>query len=365
MIGPRSRTARVALLGVILGSSVSSLRAVTVQDPLAAEIARWAAFLRDDPTAGIEMLASLKQDTEPGLARTEKALHDGRSLLALYRLASVQANLAPAAYLLERSAAQRQQEAEFEKEWARMGEALKGDLTPPDAMALAGVRPAAVRAVGEAALPKVRVLYEASLEYGRNTMPDAGLYYVGAALAQKQFAAFCRSLSVPTPQGEPSLRSLDGELDALQTELLAAYRPPASIDRHPQFIIANAAIKEARELEAAGLRYGALYRYLEATLRVAQARAPAAPPDADALARRLREWDLRLSGGGVDQSLGRLYLEAAQANADATAGADPAVASAIVADVLPRYLAALEPAPSRPSRPKSEVTVTLVRWPYT
>jgi hypothetical protein len=262
----------MAVLGVILAAAASSLRAVAVQDPLATEIARWVAFLREDPTAGIEMLASLKQDIEPGLLRLEKAQRDGQSLLALQRLASVQATLAPAAYLLERSPEQRKQEAEFEKEWARMGVELTADLAPPEATAFAGVRPAAVRALGEAALPKVRILYEAALEYGRNTMPDSGLYYVGAALAQKQFAAFCRSLSTATVQAEPSLRTLEGELDALQGELLAAYRPPASIDRHREFIVASAAIKEARELEAAGLRHGALYRYLEAVLRVELAR---------------------------------------------------------------------------------------------
>jgi hypothetical protein len=311
------------------------------------------------------MLASLKQDVEPAMARLEKAQRDGQPLLALHRLASVQATLAPAAYLVERSPEQRKQEAEFEKEWARMGVELKADLAPPEATALAGVRPAAVRAVGEAALPKVRVLYEAALEYGRNTMPDAGLYYVGAALAQKQFAAFCRALSTPTAQAEPSLRSLEGELDTLQGELLAAYRPPASIDRHREFIVASAAIKEARELEAAGLRYGALYRYLEAVLRVEQARAPAASPDAEALASRLREWNLRLSKGPVDQSLGRLYLEIAQANLDTSSGGELAVSSAIAEDVLPRYVATLEPAAPRPSVPKPEVTVTLVRWPYT
>jgi hypothetical protein len=37
----------------------------------------------------------------------------------------------------------------------------------------------------------------------------------------------------------------------------------------------------------------------------------------------------------------------------------------LVADVLPRYFAALEPARPAPSRPAPKVTVTLVRWPYT
>jgi hypothetical protein len=36
-----------------------------------------------------------------------------------------------------------------------------------------------------------------------------------------------------------------------------------------------------------------------------------------------------------------------------------------VSDVLPKYFAALAPAPPVATLPDPEVTVTLVRWPYT
>lgn len=360
---PRHR----ALRGTFLATTVVALglRASAVPDPLTTEIERWRAFLRNDRAAGVELLASLKTDIEPGMAGTEKALRDGLPLLALHRLASVQAQLAAAAYLVERPAAQRQDPMEFEKEWRRMGSELRADLAAPGSAALDGVHPAAVRAAGEAALFKVRVLYESSLEYGRNTMPEAGLYYVGAALAQDQFAAFCRSMSAPPGSGEARPRSLEGELDALQGELLLAYRPPASVDRHRQFIAANAAIKEARELDTAGLRYGALYRYLEAVLRVSLARTTAPPPPNETLRGLLREAEARLGASGLDHSIGQVYLQSAQANLDAAGGGDPAVASAIVSFVLPRYFAALQPEPPRPAPPRATVTVTLVRWPYT
>ena len=39
---------------------------------------------------------------------------------------------------------------------------------------------------------------------------------------------------------------------SIEDELLAAYRPPTSIDSHPIFIRASALLKEARELDAAG-----------------------------------------------------------------------------------------------------------------
>ena len=353
--------------GMFLAVTVaaSGLRAWAADDPLTTEIERWRAFLRDDRTAGVELLASLKTDIEPGMAGTEKALQDRLPLLALHRLASVQAQLAAAAYLALRPATQRHDPTEFEREWSRMGSELRTDLAVPGPAALDGVRPAVVRAAGEAALFKVRVLYESSLEYGRNTMPEAGLYYIGAALAQKQFAALCRSMSAPTGSGDARPRALQGELDALQGELLLAYRPPASIDRHRLFIAANAAIKEARELDTAGLRYGALYRYLEAGLRVSLAGTTAPPLQTETLLGLLREAEARLGASGLDHSIGRVYLQSAQANLDPAGGGDPAVASAILSFVLPRYFAALEPEPPRPALPKATVTVTLVRWPYT
>jgi hypothetical protein len=253
----------------------------------------------------------------------------------------------------------------FEAEWRRAGVDLRTDLEAPKASALHGVHPAAVRAAGEAALFQARVFYEASLDYGRNTTPESGFFYIGAARAQAGMAALCRSLSRPSALPEPALRPLATELDVLEGELLAAYRPPASIDRHPEFIRASAGLKEARELDAAGLRYGALYRYLASALRVAQARAGLPAPDPAALLRRLDSWSGRLAADKVDHSLGRLFLELAQASRAVGAPDELAVAGVIAEDVLPRYLAALQPPTPRPTPPSPEVTVTLVRWPYT
>jgi hypothetical protein len=242
-----------------------------------------------------------------------------------------------------------------------MGTVLAPDLAAPRADALAGVQPAALRALAEAALPQVRAFYEASLEYGRNTMPDSGLFYLGSAQAQRDFVAFARTLSVTAP-APPPLRALGPELDALQAELLAAYRPPASIDQHPQFIRASALLKEARELDAAGLRYGALQRYLMAAYRFAPLRAAPAP-DASAVSAALASFEERLRDARLDHSLGRFFLEIGRSEAASPTGA--ANAAAIARDVLPRYFRALEPgAPALPSAP-ADVKVTLVRWPYT
>jgi hypothetical protein len=127
-----------------------------------------------------------------------------------------------------------------------VGKALGGELGPVHPAELDGARPAAVRGLAEAALLQARAYYDASLDYGRSTSPQYGLFYLGAAQAQRGFVSFCLKLDEPSSRRPPPLRSLKGELDSLEAELLAAYRPPASIDKHSEFIAASALIKVKR-----------------------------------------------------------------------------------------------------------------------
>lgn len=335
-------------------------------DPLVREVSRWSKLLRES-TSKDETWIQIKGASEPLIAGAEQALRDGRRLLALQRFASARAYLAAAAYVASPPAVDVKDVHGLEAEWTRMGGALRDSLGKPDSGALSGVSPAAARALGEAALSQVRVYYDSSLEYGRNTMPSQGLFYLGLAEAQSELVTFCRTLSPAARPDPPSVRGLEPELDSLEGEILEAYRPPASIDRHAEFIAASSTLKEARELDAAGLRYGALLRYLQAAQRFSLLRKAGTPVGGEAVAARLRELDARLSAGRGDDSLGRLFLESAQAEvAKAAPGADaPAAAAAIAGDILPRYFAALEPASRAAPRPAPEVTVTLVRWPYT
>jgi hypothetical protein len=336
-------------------------------DPLAAEIGRWSRYVRTNSSTD-ELWLQAKDELTRAMDRAEEAMRAGRRLLAVERLADVQPDLEASVYLGELPAAERNSDAAFEAAWAEAGKELKADLGPPAPAALDGVTPAAVRAVGEAAIPSVRVYYEASLDYERNTMPNVGFYYLEVARAQRGLQTLCRSLSAPSTGKPPPVRSIQAELDALEGELLAAYRPPASIDHHKEFIVANSTLKEARELDAAGLRYGAMLRYLQAALRAAPLTGRVPALTAAEATRRLEEMRARLSEreAGTDDSLGTLFLEAGEADVAAAApGESPATASAVATDVLPRYLAALEPAKLRPPQPAASVTVTLVRWPYT
>jgi hypothetical protein len=349
--------------------------AAAQDDPLTADVRHWAAYLEGNP-AQDENWLQVKQVSEPILERIERALQDGRRLLALQRLAVVRGNLAASEWAAGRPPSARTDLAAFEAEWKRMGQALGRALVPPRPGDFARMRPAALRAVAETAAAQVRVFYNASLDYGRSTEPQYGLFYLGQALAASDLVALCRrldrsgSLALGSPRRPPALRPLRPELDALETDLLATYRPPVSLDRHGEFIGAASALNEARELDTAGLRSAALLRYLDAALRTSALRPAAtpfdgatAPPSVEA---RLQALQARIDALGSDASIARIYFESARFNLQPDApGANAATAAAIVSQVLPRYLAAVGPPPPLPPPKTPRVTVTLVRWPFT
>ena len=355
-----------------LRAQTSPAQDPTSTDPVSVEIRRWSDYIKTN-TATDELWTQARQAAEPALERASRAMRDGRRLLAIQRLAAARELLAASQYVAQQPA--KGDAAAFEAEWTRLGRTLTAGVSAARSSTVTNLRPAALRAIAEASLSQVKVYHDASLEYGRNTMPENGFFYLGTARAQLGLVELLPSFSTSAVGGTGGAaivpRSLSAELDALEAHLLAAYRPPAAIDRHPEFIRASAALKEARELEAAGHRHGALLRYLQAAQRVAPLRpSPPASLEPSAAAASLKDWQSRLSKDGRDHSLAQLVLEEAQAALEGGAPGAPAgnaAAAAIIPnDVLPRYLAALEPAKAAPAQPAAAaVTVTLVRWPYT
>ena len=332
------------------------------EDRLAAEISRWSSLVAGE-TGTDPLLQDAKGAGEALLTQAREALQSGRRLVALERLAAVVQTFGSVQYVMSRPAAERQELPAFEAEWKRAGGALR-DVIDPDGRAAAAagsIRPALARALAEISVVQARESYHASLEYGRNTEPQYGLYYLGAAHAQRGFVDILHALPAPPPSSAPPLRSLRPDIDALQSRLLAAYRPPASIERHGEFIVASAALKEAREQDAAGHRHAALLRYLQAAQRTAMI-TQTAPADAAAVGSNLEEFRARLQGD-ADHSIARFFVE--RAEAALAAPGEEAAAAAIASEVLPRYFAALAPAPAPAPAAAATVTVTLVRWPFT
>jgi hypothetical protein len=315
-------------------------------DPLAAEIARWTAVLEQAP-AGDELWAQARPGLQPALADAASALKAGHRLLALYRLARAQEDLGALQYVTRHDAAARGSQAAFESEWTARRDELSRPLTA------SSLRPALVRALAEAAAAQSTVYAKASLDYARSTTAESGYYYLGAALADREMVAIGSRLASDAEGTLPPVRDLQPDIDGLRGELLAAYRPPASLDRHREFISASSALKEASELNAAGLRYAALLRYMVGAQRAAPLVATEAPG-----ARGLTDWEHELAKGKVDHTIARLFLELAAAG-------DAPTKAIVAGQVLPRYAAALQPAGATPAGAPASVTVTLVRWPYT
>lgn len=367
--------------GVIV--TISALTAVLVStgptfarggenDPLAVELSRWSSYVADNASTDPDWL-QIKAAAEPALKRAAEALRDGRRFLALVRLSSVKENLDAHAYVTALPADSRDA-AQLEREWHRMGGVLQDVLATPAGIDVASIRPAALRAVAESALAKARAYYHASLDYGRNSAPQYGLFYLGAAQAERSVVELCRRMSSSGGPAAPALRSLDPEIEALQQDLFAAYRPPASIDRHDDFIVASALLKEAGELDGLGLRYGALLKYLQAAARVPSLLGKVKPLDAAAVGARLDDFEAPRGGtaaGGPrprpasDDSIARVLVEQARDELTSGPGGASPIAAAVVTDVLPRYAAAFRPATARAAASNGLVTVTLVRWPYT
>jgi hypothetical protein len=353
----------IALLCVVI--STASVR--TDADRLAEEIEKWSSVLAGD-TRTDPLWLDAKKSGETALAQARDELRAGRRLAALEQLARAQQSLGAGLYVSGRSEAEHKELAAFEAEWKRVGTVLQ-DVVSSGGRApgmVASVSPALVRALAELSLTQAADFYAASLEYGRNTEPQFGLYYLGAAQAQRTFIDVARTLTPESRAREPQLRSLRPEIDALQGDLLKAYRPPASIDRHSDFIVISAALKEAREQDAAGHRHAALLRYLQAAQRVSML-VGGAPADPSLVKSRLEEAAKRLAAANTDNTIGQLFVERARSAlaSDSPAGNGATTARAVALDVLPRYFAALEPARAAAPAAEPRITVTLVRWPFT
>lgn len=346
-------------------------------DPLAEAIERGGADVRANHDSS-DTWQQVRDASGPMYARAAQALRDGRRMLALQRLAAARLNVAAYAFVSAQPQRALTDTTGLAAWWVREGDSLatflgrsprrgRREAAGDPVAALATLHPAAIRAVAETALPQVRNYYDAALSYGYATQPEYGIFYVGIARAQRDLYALARNLGEPEAKPEPAFRSIAVELDSLHGRVLAAYRPPLSIDRHPEFIGVSSVIKEARELDAAGLHRGALLRYLTAAQRFA-AFHPAQPmPDSAALAQRLAALEARLAAAREDHSIAAALLESAHSEIESTKfGEVSPVAAGIVDEVMPLYFAAIAPAPpAAAAAKKPEVTVTLVRWPYT
>jgi len=334
-------------------------------DPLKDEILRWKTFINNH-SSGSEDWQQLRGIAEPIIAKAEKNLNEGRRYYAFHQLAAVNSYLAAEVYMSGQPEESLKNLANLEAEWKQFGATYQEILESKEKPQLDGIR-AAYRAAGETAFSEIKPLYEASLEYGRNTEAGAGFFYLGSAQAQREFVRYCagfRDATVPKPLQFPGLA---GELDALEDWMLDNYKPPASIDQHPVFIRTSALLKEAREMYDAGLYYGALYKVIDARIRFWKIINPGKSITLQEANGQADQWLKKLARNPEDHSIARIYIEMAVAEASDTSADSNGgeTARAVFEDALPHYFDAFKASRKQSPQITPQVTVTLVRWPYT
>jgi hypothetical protein len=350
-------------LSAIFILSITTI-SLCADDPLATEIARWQEFVRTNPATD-EDWKYIKETAEPLLVRAQNELKKGRRFFGFHILALIRPSLAASKFVADHPT-EAQQLALFEQEWRKLGKDLAPVLEGKERPELTGY-PAAVRAAAEASYSEIKVYYDASVEYGRNTQANYGVYYLGSAEAQYDFTKFCKTLRSDATYKPITIGNFKNEIDSFEDTLLAAYKPPVSIDQHPIFIRVSAMIKQARELYDAGSYNGALYRYLEARYRYFRALEPGKGINAEEAAKRAKELESRLDQNSGDNTIGLLFVEMALSEAEDVSPNSQGGTNArvIFDDVLRHYFSTLEPAKVQPPAVTPVATVTLVRWPYT
>jgi hypothetical protein len=336
------------------GTAASVLQAETAEiERLERSVAR---FSRPDP------------DLAEAIARARGELEAGHLYAALDRLQSPFAQVAMRDYLFGKDAIRAP--AQFEAEWKGAGKALAREEAGLKEERLANL-PAAARALVEVNRAQSREFYRSAFLYGRQTNARNGLAYTGLAKGHLDFAVWTASLGFPPAAGEstPSPRS---RIQDLERRVLAAYDRPGTPSMPGWFNTINAALKTAKELDAAGRPEGALQQLLDAELFFAVVSAEGSPaPPLDALRRESSESHAAIGAAPGDQSMATMYWEIAEGNLEP--GPDGSVpadrlkkASAVYESVLPRILRPpVEVAAERAAAVPAKVRITLVRWPYT
>jgi hypothetical protein len=338
------------------------------------EIGRIASAIQAKPDSDKDW-KDAKPDIVNSLKAARESLAAGRLFLALENLGEAKVNLAVAESMLGKPEVLKQGMPGFEAEWRKADGDLKVWERRYEEGRMNSV-PLAVRAIAEANSAESRRYYTSSRAYANaSAQPGAedakaGLNILGAAKGAIEFAVFCESLRFKDNPSVPPLRSLAPELHQLEENMIAAYQPPRSIDKHPEFIRMHSALKEARDLEAEHLYAGALYKYLDALQMFDALDAPrsgnaSTPEELQKKVQQMRE----SFGSGIDSSMIQIFLERAESSdlaaANAKGPSKSQIQQAILAKVVPAYYATLEKQDAPTQTRANTITVTLVRWPYT
>lgn len=317
---------RYAFLSLLI---VTQLAASPLEPQLTYELDRLDALLRSvNPKAAPQAMI---EGNRTLLARARTA---SSPLLKVYRLRDVYVGIETLRYAIDHKSA----ESNLARVQA-LANAETGAITRPLSRMDA---PALQLALRQIVANRAEKLLRASVPYGKASGPANGLFYVGEAQGNRKFREFLETLSFGGGAEErPNVEAIRVALVKLDTSALAAFeQDPAG--RSAAGL--SARLKEARELAERGSLEGAALTLLEAQLDISRRGAP--PAKASVTSRAIRS-----------DSIASMFAAAAREDAGDTS-------RIITNEVQPLYASLFASTPAMKKLPKN-VTVTLVRWPYT
>ena len=360
------RSWQVAALAIILALPAAGQEA---SSQIKGEVERLQQSLKEKPIASPDF-PSASTIVSDGLKEVIQGESAGKLYVSLEKLGQITDLLYGVRAAADKTEAVKSGLPAYEAEW----EKVSFSITAIDRQARgknwndSGV---ALRALSETAQSMTVPLLEGARGFAVSMQPKDGLFNLGQAQGQAEFAAFCARLQLPRKGTAYPLRSLMPEIEILQERTNAAFQPPRSIELHTLFMSLNSALKQARELDATKSYAGALYQYLYAVGFYGML--DAAPLDSSqqsALKTALAMARQKLDATPRDDSIAQLFLEKAESQVarvdGSTASADDwRIAKVVVDQVLPAYFALDEPLPAGQQTPRKTIEITLVRWPYT
>ncbi len=229
-------------------------------------------------------------------------------------------------------------------EWEEVGRRLKADRTrfpleKPDGQT------AFVRAMAEQSFGQVDEHYAVAVDYGRFSGVSAGAYYLGNAEGHMELALFLSGLTSSSARTTVAIPMLAGPINTVENDIVSAYARPGSTRQHSSFILANSALKLARELDQNGWHFGAMTALLRSLFALTLATLP--PPalaHEPVLASKATAFETQFAPSKRDNSIAEAFLDKARiALEKSRAGGDGAErerlrAAALLDVVIPWYL---------------------------
>ena len=283
----------------------------------------------------------LRQQCTKDVSDARAYLKLNNPYLSLYTIRSCQIELASQNFAASKSDLAKKGAEALEEEWRQLGSSLterEKKISTQGAKSL----PAVVAAIADVSQIQVKQYYQSGRLFALNGNMSEGIYYLGRAPANLDFAIFCRSLKFPEPKKPIEFRSPAPELTKLGTAALRTYKSADVTTQQPQFNRLNSNLKIAEELNSASKFEAALLKYLESELYFGLIISSAEKEDLEHLRGRSKELGKALTSNKTDNSIGVLFWEMAEralnpVGADQPTPAQLKRAVVILDRVLPSY----------------------------